>query len=545
MKSQAVWALNFLKSRQERSDLRYWLGLVNYDPDERGFTNRVYLVYLILFFTLWFFIVFIFLARSLLRFLPFFGEIPTLTLVCLGMLLSFCLVSLVTLLPASARSPLIFTEEQRHLLCQQPIPPRPLVFRWITVPWLVNFLIFSVPALVFGFVYAETLFPPEKLAAYLPLYVWYGLRVLLLTLPFHLASFLNTWAAGIVACRQRGSLVGWIPTALTILLTLAALLGFALPSLFGVSLPVLGGAESFLSNLLMAFFGAGTLGFGRTFLIGIGLCLPALLFLWLAAGNFSPAKAAAESEKAARVSALTRYAQFDALRQYQKQQRLGIFAKTRFQPDWQNEKSFLWKALVQSGRDFSFASLWQPLSTFSLVLSLGFFGNAPVLWFALAGWVWMLSRHALRRFQGDLEFWQLTRQTPVPLQKWGSIDLLLPVLPHLAAIVLGLIVDQIFFKPDSLLFLLIFVPGLIAAQFQQGAELLRQSRAEALANAAVPGTSLRGLVLAWLCLQLPLTLTLLPLVPLNWFLAAAAALALAFFSRKSFLKQIESLFKRR
>ena len=39
MKNQPRQAVGFLRGRQERSDLRYWLALVSYDPEEKSVSN--------------------------------------------------------------------------------------------------------------------------------------------------------------------------------------------------------------------------------------------------------------------------------------------------------------------------------------------------------------------------------------------------------------------------------------------------------------------------------------------------------------------------
>ena len=98
MSKQAWQAINFLRGRQEKSDLRYWLSIVNYDPEERTFSNRIYLVYLIIFFTIWIFITLVYAATFLLKYFPITGPIPPETIMASALLLSFLVLALNTLL---------------------------------------------------------------------------------------------------------------------------------------------------------------------------------------------------------------------------------------------------------------------------------------------------------------------------------------------------------------------------------------------------------------------------------------------------------------
>ena len=186
MSNSAIKAINFLISKQDYSDLRYWLALVSYDPEEKGFSNRVYLLYLVVFFAIWFLIVLAWLASGFLNFLPIFGPVPIETLISTCLLFLSSAFTIGNLISTSLRSPLIFSEEHRYLLCQQPVPPRPLVFRWILAPWLKNFLIFGFLGTLLGMVFAEASIPSSEIASHLPLYIWYGILSFCSAYPFTL-----------------------------------------------------------------------------------------------------------------------------------------------------------------------------------------------------------------------------------------------------------------------------------------------------------------------------------------------------------------------
>ena len=54
--------VHWLRSKQEKQELAYWLSYVAYNMQDKSLSNRFYLVYLLLFFSTWFFIVLVFFA---------------------------------------------------------------------------------------------------------------------------------------------------------------------------------------------------------------------------------------------------------------------------------------------------------------------------------------------------------------------------------------------------------------------------------------------------------------------------------------------------
>lgn len=540
MSNQAVKAINFLVSKQEYSDLRYWLALVSYDPEEKGFSNRVYLLYLIVFFAIWFLIVLAFLANGFLKFLPIFGPMPIEIFLSSCLLLLFSTFTIFNLISASLRSPLIFSEEHRYLLCQQPVPPRSLVLRWIFAPWLKNFLIFGFLGTLLGMVFAEASFPSNEMASHLPLYIWYGIRVFLLSIPFHFTSFVSSWAAGIFACNHRKKVFAWLPCLALILLTAAIFLSLFLPAFFGLSFPVLASITNIIQRLTFSFLGIKGFGFGTTLLIGLLLSALALILLWLTAKRFSPSKAAVETEKTALIGSLTRYAQFDAVKQVKREGKLSLSAKTGFTPNWQGSKSFLWKAFIITKRSFSLNDLWLMLYPLLFIPAFAFAGNSPTSWLGIVSWIWILSQNSLSLFQRDLEQWQLTRQIPSSIQHWGMIELLTPLIPTFLTSILGTVIAQLFFNIDTLLFLPIFLPGLTAAQLQLGQDLLNKNQAENLISGSIRPIGLRGIALAIICMLLPFLIQLFPLQPINFILATLTALGLVCLGIAGFFKQIKS-----
>ena len=539
MSGQARQAINFLRGRQEYSDLRYWLSVVNYDPEERTLSNRIYLVYLIAFFTIWVFIVLLFAAAVLVKLIQIISIIPPVTLISAFLLVTFILIILINLRAGTIRSPLVFTEEQRYLLCQQPIPPRPLVFRWILTPWLQSFLLFALLCLMSGFTFGEITFPPDQISQYFFVYIWYGLRVVLLVSPFHLATFVLSWAVGVHALNHRGKFSAYIPAVLYAIVLLLTAAAFIAPAFFGASLPLLRSLETFVSQILLAFFGAGNFSFGTTFFIGITFLIAALLSLWLAAKAFSPSKAASETDTAALLASYRKFGQTDAIESVRIKIRLGLTRKSRSYPQWQDEKAFAWKAILLIRRSFGMDDLWRFLVTLLLMFSFSFAGNTLLAWLGLVSWVWSFSHSSTNVFKQDLSLWQLTRQVPLQIKKWGMLDLLIPALPYALASFLGLLLGQLSFSTGGWQYMPVVLLGLVSAQLQLGQDILRKNQVELVAGGNLQGFGFRGLLMAIICLLLPLAAMLLPMGPLSFLPGILVALLLAWGSLRGFYRQVD------
>ncbi len=57
-------AIHWIRSRQESEELSYWLSIVSYNPKDHSFSNRMYLVYLLVFFSIWWFIALVWFANT-------------------------------------------------------------------------------------------------------------------------------------------------------------------------------------------------------------------------------------------------------------------------------------------------------------------------------------------------------------------------------------------------------------------------------------------------------------------------------------------------
>ena len=130
-----------IRSKQIISSINYWLAIVGYNCHDRSALTGVYLFYLVAFFSVWTLVVIFFvsdlMANTLSPFLASQGIAFTDIVPTIGTLLLF-LWSLFSIHKATNRSPIVFSEDDAHLLCQTPADRRFVTLTWFFgeyCPW--------------------------------------------------------------------------------------------------------------------------------------------------------------------------------------------------------------------------------------------------------------------------------------------------------------------------------------------------------------------------------------------------------------------------
>jgi hypothetical protein len=135
-------AVHWLRSLQEELELTYWLAIVSYKRHDHSISNRIYLLYLIIFFSIWIFVTLTFFASGgelLLRLIN--SDDPIQAAIFLETLL-LGTWSIFGLWQSCKRSPVSFSEQDALLICQMPVSRRKVTMRWFLMPWLKNAILF-------------------------------------------------------------------------------------------------------------------------------------------------------------------------------------------------------------------------------------------------------------------------------------------------------------------------------------------------------------------------------------------------------------------
>ena len=140
----------WLRSRQEERELAYWLAIVAYEKSDHSFNNRVYLLYLILFFGVWVFVTLTFFASGGALLFKMINPEDPVQIALLVEILLLGIWSLYSTWRAVRRCPVLFSEEDGLLLSQTPIPRSNIILRWLLMPWLKSAIPFWIVAVTLG-----------------------------------------------------------------------------------------------------------------------------------------------------------------------------------------------------------------------------------------------------------------------------------------------------------------------------------------------------------------------------------------------------------
>ncbi|MBW6473683.1 MAG: hypothetical protein K0B14_11195 [Anaerolineaceae bacterium] len=497
-------AIHWLRSRQEEREFAYWLSLVSYEKSDHSFNNRIYLLYLILFFSVWVFITLTFFASGgAILFEMISPENPVQAALMVQMVL-LSVWSLYAAWKAIRRCPVLFSEEDGLLINQTPLPRAGIILLWVWMPWLKNAIPFWMVAVTLGFSLAEVTIPGAMGANRIFEYMGFGIRAWLAILPVHLMVFGLHWLLGVVRLTTKRKSNRWVWLAIPLL---ALFYGILIFSMVGGFIPFVTQMVDFiLISLRIGFVGVFNWLVWMTSWI---VAFLVLVILYRASKNFSLSRAVQETGRLELINTASRYGFTSLVEQEKTQQRLGVERKPTRLPAKAGPGALIWKDVLQTKRTFSLTGLlsWLQILGFLFVIpvlpDIGSRGIVIILWMI------QLAQISVKRIRSDLAVWQLIRQLPISHKKFLINDLgftyLQAVLISLAGFLLGSAVFGM--QIPGLAWLL---PGMAAAISCAAVfDVIRRSRSGLLLNGSVPELSAGGILLGVLFAGIPLLIYVL------------------------------------
>lgn len=511
-------AVHWLRSRQEERELSYWLSIVAYDQHDRSFSNRIYLIYLIIFFGAWLFVTLAFFASGGAIFLELINPVDPGQAALFLQILSLGLWSVYGCWRALHRSPVVFSEQDEVLLCQTPVGRRMVTLRWLFMPWVKSGLAFWFLAVILGFSMAETFLPGPMSASRIPEYSLFGLRAVGVIIPIHLALYILQWIVGINRLQkdEDHNWSNWLIIPLTILFFILLLAGTIPPAsnfsnLWSQIAAVL--LSPFKAGLIPGNYGLSLLGCWLIVFIALGI------MVWRST-DFSLSRAAQETHEISTLETAQRYGFSSYAKQLQDEKSLGVMQSPARLPSFAGPRALIWKCLLQTWRVFRFSSILGWVWIFLIMLGYPLLPDPGSRFLAICFWVIQMGQMSIRQIHNDLSHWSLFRQLPIS----GNDFLLFDLFPAYVLLFLisfsGLVVGSIIFNlPVNNLALLL--PGLIAAIVCISAfDVFRQARSNLLILGTAPGVSAIGFLLGLIIAVIPL----LPLVFLKGAIGSGLAI---------------------
>jgi len=281
---KAVW---LVRSRQLMRRMKFWIMIVGYDPGDRSVTQRIYLIYVVIFFGLWGFAVLALFADQL-------ALLLSLLMLAAPVRSAIIFTSIILLTDAlyqcyryARRSPFVFSEDDAGLICLTPVDRRLVALAWLFGEWIPSGLPYWALAVTVSFSFLQLTLPAGLIAVNLPFYLLSAVRAASIMVPLHLALMTFTYIFGAIRLRGEKDLpyLRYIPIIVgAILLLLSKYNPLLLPTILW---PVIYPLEAGFG------FAQWAGGFTLVFL----LVLASLLLLYLAAPGVNLSRAAQESQR--------------------------------------------------------------------------------------------------------------------------------------------------------------------------------------------------------------------------------------------------------
>ncbi|MGV8026698.1 MAG: hypothetical protein AB2L18_09095 [Anaerolineaceae bacterium] len=488
--------VHWLRTRIEEWELVYWLSIVAYDKDDHSFNNRVYLIYLFLFFSAWIFMVLMFLAQGGAAVLGFINAADPVRAATFVEILILGLWNLVALWQALKRSPIVFSAQDAALLCQMPVNRRQVVMRWFFLPWLKSALPIWLLTMVIGFSVAEIAMLGSLGVGSLSAYTVYGLRAWITILPIQLALFSFQWVVGILRLRNE--------TRFRDLKWLVMFIAAAVLALFLAS----ANSQKFIPFLTLsigASFGEGSLIFswGIHWLFAI----ISLGILFWVSDSISLARAAQETQEEEILNQAARFGLTSYAEELKTRQKLGVSQRqSRLPKSIIGDRVLIWKGFIQTKRNWNWSSLMDWFTTFSIVVGFPFISDIGNRAFIIAFWSIRLGLMSVKRLRSDLACWQIIRQLPISYSQFLFWELCPAFFLSIIISSVGFIFSALVMKSIELGFVLL-IPGIIAGVIGIAAfDVIRRARSDYLLNGLAPEISAGGYLLGSLIAIIPIIL---------------------------------------
>jgi len=499
-----------IRSKQVTSSINYWLAIVGYDSQDRSALTRAYLLYVVAFFSVWtlavMFLVSDLLANTLSPLLvsqgiAFADIIPT-----IGTLL-LVLWSLYSIYKATSRSPLIFSEDDAHLLCQTPADRRFVTLTWFFSEWPSSVLLFLAAAATVGFAILELDINNGIKVMSVGNLTVAALKPLIIIIPLHLGLFAVAWVVGVYRLQRDVKRLKIMRTLrilaviLAVTLFVAALGRILFPPYFATFQPLL----SLLTFPLDTAFLGGN--WGLSIAVSIGFMAGNLAVLWQISDNLNLSRAAQETHHFQAQRVAFRIGDLDRNTELKDRERLGSMHVPSKIPTVPGVWMMTWKDIVQSQRTLTISRLWPWAVILFLTISGAVVGvilkDSASLFVLIVYWTLLVGQQTSARFKKDLGNWWLVNSLPLSARRIIIHDVIRPVVAGIAITWIALWMSSLLGLSISPIVICSVPFAVVGISFSSIFDMLRQADVSMLLVGRPPDFGLVGLVFGMFCIAIP------------------------------------------
>ncbi len=499
-----------IRSKQVTSSINFWLSLVVHDTHDRSVLTLAYLLYVFAFFSVWtlvvMFLISDLLANTLSPLLASLG-IAFADIVPIIGVLSLALWSLYSIYKATSRSPLVFSEDDAHLLCQTPAARRFVTLTWLFSEWPSSVFLFLAAAATVGFALLELDINNGIKVMSVGNLTVAALKPLIIIIPLHLGLFAVAWVVGVDRLQRDVKRIKIMRTLrilaviLAVTLFVAALGRILFPSYFATFQPLL----SLLTFPLDTAFLGGNWGLGIA--VSIGLMAGSLAVLWQISDNLNLSRAAQETHHFQALRVAFRIGNHYRIRELKDRERLGSTHMPSRVPTFPGVWMVTWKDTVQSLRTLTISRFWSWLVILLLTISGTVVGvilkDSASLFVLIVYWTLLVGQQTSARFNKDLGNWWLFNSLPLSARSIILHDVVRPVFAAIAITWIALWMSSLLGLSISPIVICSVPFVVVGISFSSVFDMLRQADVGMLLVGRPPDFGLVGLAVGMFCMAIP------------------------------------------
>jgi hypothetical protein len=491
---KAVW---LVRSRELARRIRFWTAIVGYDPREHSLSQNLYLIYVMIFFSLWGFAMLALLANQGAKFLSLVPGLSPSEVSVIILLVVVMIVAIVNGYNCGKRSPFVFSETDAELICQTPVDRRQVALVWFIGDWIPGGLIFVALGVIFRFASLELLIKRQVVWTDLPRYFLVGMQMASIILPLYIAIMAFNYAIGVL--RLRGDIdipwIRWLPIGLGAIMII---LGIYAKSILQVLLwPIL--------FPLKAGYSEGNWVGG--FALAIAFVVMGLLILYTASSRLNLSRAAQESRFRWAIRQTSWLGDTHLRHEMMIRKKLGAGHQASRIPGRIGAWSLIWKDWVESMRAINIGDIIGWLGIFGLCLGLLLAPDwGTRLWAFILGCL-LIGQRCTERMRSDLSVWVTTRQLAIQSEALLLAEVASPVFFTTLLTWLAMLISRRlgYFPHISLILLapILVLCLTLAAAF----DVLRNCHSGELLVGQVPDPGAVGLILGVILSGIPLVIS--------------------------------------
>jgi hypothetical protein len=489
-------AVMLVRWRELGGRLRFWIAIVNYDPRDRSLNQILYLIYVVIFFSVWGFALLALLADVAANALSMVSRLSPCTAAIWLFAAILFFKSCVHAFLAGVRSPFISSETDAELLCQTPIERSKVALFWFMETWLPTSLLYSALAVVLRFATMQLSEPAGFQWPMLPSYILAGLATVSIVLPLDLAMTAPGHTLGALRLHADREIqwLRWIP---------GAVMGILLAIVYFYPAP----ANLVLWPVLFPIWSvicAGSWWLGIIVAVMVA-ALSGLILYWASSGlNLSRAAQESRSRWAQQQTAWLGASSLG--QEMRARQKLGSGHGLSRLPGKEGPLVLVWKDFVVSARLPKLGPLlaWLGIAFASTgwILNLDF---GTRLW-AFIFWAILVAQRCTGRLRSNLRVWNLTHQLPFSGREVLLAEIGVPSLLTILISWLSFILSFYLGSPPAAYLILLIPAAVLCISLSAAYDILRHCQASELLTGFVAELGAGGVLLGIILAVLPVLL---------------------------------------